>query len=162
MKVYHEILIGGGDFDLAVSRLQHFFALSQLVRYDVVQVIKERSLVAADPLFWERIELGEARNRTILEGLISELGKENFVTLADLRNIPPGYSSKMLHTIAHVIDGFFGIDSFLYNMEEDSHWVSQPCRGRISSTPSSYWLLAMEAEFSGKGADPAGIVSHTP
>ncbi len=162
MKVYHEILIGGGDFDLAASRLQHFFALYQLVRYDAVQVVKEHSLVAKDRLFWERIELGEARNRTILEGLISELGNENFVTLADLKNIPPGYPSKMLHTIAHFIDGFFGIDSFFYNLEEDSHWVSQPCRSRISSAPSSYWLLAMEAEFSGKGADLAGIVRHAP
>ncbi len=160
MKVYHEILIGGGDFDLASSRLLHFFSLYQLVRYDAVQVMKENSLKATDHLFWERIELGVARNRTILEGLISELGKENFVTLAELKNIPPGYSSKMLHTIAHVIDGFFGVDSFFYNLEEDSHWVSPPCRSRVSSAPSSYWLLAMEAEFSGKGADPGGTVRH--
>jgi len=162
MKVYHEILIGGEDFNLAASRLLHFFALSQLVRYDAVQVMKEHSLVATDRVFWERIELGEARNRTILEGLISELGKENFITLADLKDIPPGYSSKMLHTIAHFIDGFFGIDSFFYNLEEDSHWVSQPYRNRISSAPSSYWLLAMEAEFSGKGADLVGTVRHAP
>ena len=53
----------------------------------------------------------------------------------------------MLHVITHLLDGFFGIDSYFYNLVEDSHWVSEELRATIKTSPSRYWLIAVEADF---------------
>ncbi len=52
--------------------------------------------------------------------------------------MPQGYKSKMLHVITHFLDGFFGIDTFFYNLEEDSHWVSEELQKKIAEAPTYY------------------------
>jgi hypothetical protein len=64
-----------------------------------------------------------------------------------LSELPQGFRTKMLHVITHFLDGFFGIDTYFYNLEEDSHWVSEQARRRIREAPSDYRLLSVEAEI---------------
>jgi hypothetical protein len=66
-------------------------------------------------------------------------------SLGDLESLPQGYQSKTLHTLTHLLDGFFGIDSHFYNLIEGSHGVSAGLRGKIDSSPGGYMLLAVRA-----------------
>ncbi|MBS1113124.1 MAG: hypothetical protein H6Q92_887, partial [Nitrospirae bacterium] len=81
----------------------------------------------------------------ILRGLIKELQVEGVMNLDDLNALPQGYKTKMLHVITHFLDGFFGIDTYFYNLVEDSHWVSEEMRRRIAENPSDFWLLSLDA-----------------
>src|SRR4030043_54062 len=67
--------------------------------------------------------------------------------LKDLQELPQGYKSKILHVITHLLDGFFGIDTYFYNLEEDSHWVSEELKEKIKTNPPIFWLLSLEAQI---------------
>jgi hypothetical protein len=45
------------------------------------------------------------------------------------------------------LDGFFGIDTYFFNLEEESHWVSVELQKSMEAAPSAYWLLTIEAGF---------------
>ena len=60
---------------------------------------------------------------------------------ADLNDMGQGYKSKILHTLTHFLDGFFGIDTCFYNLEEDSHWLSDGLAAEIKKYPKKFWLL---------------------
>ena len=55
-----------------------------------------------------------------------------------------GYESKVLHIITHLVDGFFGADTVFYNLEEDSHWLSDKLTDKIKEQPEKFWLLKIE------------------
>jgi hypothetical protein len=142
---YHEILVKAPDIAACKTRMLNFFNHYQLVRYSGIHI--NESIPASDPGFGSRLIEAIDKNRQILHGLITELQKEEVNTLDDLEKLPQGYKSKMLHIITHFLDGFFGIDTYFFNLEEYSHWVSDKMQKTIETTPSDYWLLVVEAEF---------------
>lgn len=141
----HTILVKGRDFQACKARVLDFFQQYQLVRYSQVTILENESLPASDPGFGDRLHGAILENRKILHELIEELQREGIRTLTNLEDIPQGYKTKMLHVITHLVDGFFGIDTFFYNFEDDSHWVTDDCRSKIASAPFLYWLLNVEA-----------------
>jgi hypothetical protein len=142
----HEILVRGEDLEACKRKVLKFFQFYQLVRYSAITIDQRGSIPATDPEFNSRLQEAIRQNRGILSGLIRELQAENVVTLADLERLPQGYKSKMLHIITHFLDGFFGVDTHFFNLEEDSHWVSDELKKTIEAGSSSFWLLAMDAE----------------
>jgi hypothetical protein len=146
-KYQHEILVRGSDFDTCKKKVLHFFEKYQLVRYSYIYILKDESLSAASPDFEGRLQKAILNNRQIVHDLIKELQGEGVITLDDLQELPQGYKSKMLHTVTHFLDGFFGIDTYFYNLEDDSHWVSEELHKKIEASPSGYWLLALEANL---------------
>jgi hypothetical protein len=146
-KYRHIILVKGPDFQACKARILDFFQQYQLVRYSHITVLENDSLPASDPGFGDRLDQAILENRRILHELIGECQREGIRTLHNLEDIPQGYKTKMLHVITHLVDGFFGIDTFFYNFEEDSHWVTDDCRGKIASEPSRHWLLSLEAKI---------------
>jgi len=137
----NDILVAGPDFATCSRKVLNFFAKTGLVKYDVVTVVEAESLPATDPAFWERLGEGEAINRQRLATLIDELEQEGIRTLADLKELRQGYASKLLHTAIHLLDGFIGIDTRLYSIDDDMHWCPDCTREQIRRHPANYWLL---------------------
>jgi|WetSurSiteA1Bulk_404760.scaffolds.fasta_scaffold01188_6 hypothetical protein len=146
-KYHHLILTGGDDFNTCRQKVSYFFDHYQLVRYFHTNILDKECLPASSPGFWDTLEQAIIKNRKILHSLITELQGEGVQTLLDLEGVPQGYQSNMLHVITHLVDGFFGIDSYFYNLIEDSHWVSENLREEIKISPSRYHLIHVEADF---------------
>ena len=146
-KYHHEILVRGSDFEACKKKVLHFFEKYQLVRYSSIHILEKESLSASRSGFDERLRNAIMENRKIINDLIKEFQGEGVSTLDDLKDLPQGYQSKMLHVITHLLDGFFGIDTYFYNLEEDSHWVSEEFWGRIKDMPPHYWIISTEAEI---------------
>ncbi len=144
-KYYHEILSKGSDFEACKKGVLDFFRNYQLVRYSHIAVIEKECLSASNSGFSERLEKSVQKNRAILHELIAEFEMEDIFTLNDLEHLPQGYKTKMLHVITHLLDGFFGIDTYFYNLVEDSHWVSDELLKTMKSIPSHYWIISVEA-----------------
>lgn len=146
-KYQHEILVKGPDFESCRKKVLHFFEKYQLVRYSSIRVIENESVSASGSGFDKRLRKAILKNRKILHDLIKELRGEGFTMLEDLNVLPQGYQSKVLHVITHFLDGFFGIDTYFYNLEDDSHWVSEEFQGKIKASPSHYWIITLEARI---------------
>ena len=136
-----------GDFMSARQHTMNFFAETMLLNYDKVEVVEDKSCSAANSLFWSHIESGISQNKKLVEVYLRELEDAGCRRIADLGNIEPGYPSKVLHILAHLMDGFIGIDSVFYNLPEDSHWLSEALCSKIKAEPDSYWLLQVRASF---------------
>ncbi|MFU8819499.1 MAG: hypothetical protein ACNA74_07245 [Desulfurivibrio sp.] len=143
----HLMLVLAPDPQRAADAVLRFFARTQLVRYDRVEVDQAGSCSAAHPEFQARLEAGLTANRQVLQDILAELKMAGVRSLDDLAQLPQGYQSKLAHTATHLLDGFFGIDSALFNLVEDSHWLSEPLRREIAQSPEDYHLLKIEAEI---------------
>ncbi|HSR36428.1 MAG TPA: hypothetical protein VLL73_04530 [Desulfurivibrionaceae bacterium] len=157
LEITHEVLVVGPDFARSRDYVLRFFAKTPLVRYDTVTVDEAASCPASHPDFWPRVDLGVRRNQEVLAELIGELKESGLRGLDDLRTLPKGYQSKLVHTVAHLVDGFFGIDTVFYNMADDSHGVSPQLRHEIQANPTEYWLLMINAEL--KSREREGLVA---
>lgn len=146
-EYHHEILVKGSDFQACKKKVLLFFEKYQLVRYSDIAILENRSLSAADSGFENRLNEAILKNRQIVNELIEELQSKEITTLNDLKKLPQGYKSKMLHVITHFLDGFFGIDTYFYSLEDDSHWVTEESLEKIKASPSDYWLLSLEAKI---------------
>jgi hypothetical protein len=146
-KYRHEILVRGKDLESCKSKVLRFFRDYQLVRYSSVIILEAESVPSSDPDFTARLQTAQIENRRLLHKLVEELRGEGINLLNDLENMPQGYRTKMLHVITHLLDGFFGIDSYFYNLEEDSHWVSDEMKRKIERSPVDYWLLPLEGRI---------------
>ena len=144
---HHEILVNGPGFEPCKRKVLLFFEKYQLVRYNLLSINESMSVSASNPAFHGRLREAILANHTILDGLIRELREEGVEILDDLNTIPQGYKTKLLHIITHFVDGFFGIDTYFYNLIEDSHWVSDKMWDKILSTPSAFWLLSLDARI---------------
>ena len=151
LHAVHEFLVSGPDIETSRRKTLYFFAHNMLVRYDTVDIVEV--ITAEHPEFWPRIERGEAANRKALAVLLAELRQEGYGQLEDIVRMDQGYQSKIFHTAAHLLDGFFGIDTYLYNLEDDSHWLSGESREKIAKAPHTYWLLKVAAASKGPTAD---------
>ena len=147
----HKILSDGTDFESVCKRVVGFFEKTMLLQYDTVEVNDTLSFSANDPDFWPEVEKGIAANRSVLNENIKELQSVGCHTVQDIASLPLGYPSKVLHIIAHLADGFVGIDSTFFNLQEDSHWLSDSLAQKIKDNPQGYWLLHVEAGFSSPG-----------
>jgi len=143
----HEILVKGSDFESSMAKVLKFFERYQLVRYSQIDIPRDAALAAGDPDFEDRLQKAILKNRGILQTLIEEFQGEGINTLNDLSALSPGYKTKMLHVITHLLDGFFGIDTYFYNLEEDSHWVSDTLSKKMFANSSQYWLLTVGARI---------------
>jgi len=151
--VRHLLLTLAPDFDHASSLVRRFFQRTQLVHYDALEVLREESVSNAQPEFWERLEQGIRANQEVVAALLAELAEAGVRRLDDLTLLPKGYQSKLIHTLAHLLDGFIGIDTVFYNLVDDDHAVSEELRREIRATPGDYWLIEVQATLGGQPHD---------
>lgn len=156
----HWLLCRAADFSAARGQVQKFFARSLLVRYDRLMFAENNAWHAGQPQFWPQIEAGVQANRRLLDGLIADLRGEGCQDFADLITLGEGYQSKLLHLVAHLLDGFIGIDTVFYNLLADSHWLSDKIRLNINANPENHWLLRVEAGFA--SPEDAALVHRLP
>lgn len=153
LEISHDILLAGSNFESCSKRVNHFFDRTILIRYDEVLVLENESISGAEKEFRTRLQEGLAANRQVVGELLENLKDEGFVTLEDIQDLEKGYLSKILHTIAHLHDGFIGIDSRLYNLEEDSHGISPDLQQQIAAAPDNYWILKVKGLIASAGED---------
>jgi len=146
----HKILLHANDFDHARKHVVDYFSKNTLINYDTVTVMAAESLSATQTVFWSEIEKSMAANRKVMEEFAGELKSSNIKSLDDILAVTDGYSCKLVHLIAHFLDGFIGIDTFFYNLGEDSHWVSSAEQEKIRRSPEKYWLIQVQGSFSSR------------
>ncbi len=140
----HRILVSGDSFTACSEQVHKFFALTSLVIYDCIEVKAEQSFSGQDPGFARALARAVADNRKTVESLIADLQKTGLGSLSDLLDIQQGYPSKVLHIIAHFLDGFVGIDSYFYNLPDDSHWLPKETAAAIGQHPEKFWLVHID------------------
>ncbi len=146
----HKILVRGDDFSHAEKRVTGFFAKTTILRYDTLSVSAEESLQATQEAFWDELEAGIAANRKVMAEFAAELKDSKVTTLEEALTLRDAYSCKLIHLIAHFLDGFIGIDSVFYSLSEDSHWLSPAEQKNIETSPQKYWLLQVKGDFSSR------------
>ncbi len=139
----HVILVEGDDSDICRTHVLNFFERTSLVQYDNI-VVEDTILSGNDPDFATELEAGLKKNKITLSRFIDELAATGFNGKSDLIKLGQGYQSKILHIIAHFLDGFIGIDSVFYNLTEDSHWLSDEARKKIKRQPERFRLLFLQ------------------
>ena len=145
LEVPHRILVMGPDLERSSAHALRFLVQTPLVKYDTVRVIAAESCSGLDNRFWPWLEQGIAENRQVLEKLLADLRAAGTKNFQDILRMPQGFQSKIIHTVAHLLDGFFGIDSSFYSLPEDSHWLSDSTRNQIETTPEDFWLIKVVA-----------------
>ncbi len=140
----HKVLLAGDSFNHCSEQVHKFFDLTSLVIYDCIEVIERKSFPGLDAAFFDHIFKAERHNRQMAQGLIDELAKANILKTTDLINVKQGYLSKTLHILSHFLDGFIGIDSYFYNLIDDSHWLPPATAQAIQQHPGHYWLLHID------------------
>jgi hypothetical protein len=157
----HLLLLTGSDPDQAETRVRSFFEKNFLVRYDRIDILSPRTISAAHPEFHSRLEAGIGKNHRAIAAFLTELQSNGYQRLSDLAAMPRGYDSKVLHILTHLLDGFFGIDSGFYNLEEDSHTLSEPFRQRLRRDPAGFWLVEVQGVTeSGNDANRLDLIRH--
>jgi len=139
--ISHYFLARAHTAELAARHVERYLAGNQLISYAEFFVSAEEVLGGVHAQFWETLELGLAANDVFARQMLDHLEEEGVTTLEQLLELKQGYATKILHTLTHLLDGFIGIDSVLYNLVEDSHWVSTELRESIHVTAEEYWLV---------------------
>lgn len=137
----HKMLLTGESFDHCSAQVHKFFDLTSLVIYDCIEAVESQSSSSLDADFFDRIITAEKHNRQMVQDLINELVKAKIRKTEDFLNIEQGYLSKTLHILSHFLDGFIGIDSYFYNLIDDSHWLPPPTAQAIHDKAHHFWLL---------------------
>ena len=140
----HLFLVEGKDHHDCVEKVLHFFNTYQLVQYSEISVMENETLSASTDIFWEKLDEAEAANRETIATLFDELRASGVSSLEDLSTLSQGWKSKTIHTVAHLLDGFFGVDSSFYNLAGESHWVSDQIRNEIRSRRDDFHLLKVK------------------
>lgn len=149
MDSQHIFLTDGADYAVCKSKVEHFLNTNLLVRYTTLYFDDDQRISADQEIpFWETIHWGHEQNRLTIKGFLTELESLGCESLSDLGEMEQGYESKLLHTITHLLDGFFGLDSLFYNLLEDSHWVSARLSEKIKMDPAkAYFLVFVQGSF---------------
>ncbi len=145
LNVQHSFLVTGQNLDACITRLHHFFETTQLVRYDDIQTIREKSCPAQSEKFSLLLDQALQKNRDRLKALLDDLQVEGYTDITSLINLPQGFLSKTLHTIAHMEDGFFGIDAAFFDVDESSLRLTGRRRQLINDHPEECWLVTIKA-----------------
>ena len=141
--VSHYFLVCSQSGKAAGLHVERFLAGNQLISYADFFVRPEEILNGMDDRFWPTLEQGVAANKIFARRMLEHLKKEGLTTLDQLLELKQGYATKVLHTLTHLLDGFIGVDSVLYNLVEDSHQVSEELTEAIHKTPAEYWLVPL-------------------
>jgi len=158
LAIEHDLLVSGTDLEICCEQVRRFFAKSQLVRYDSVEIDREHSLQGSDPRFEEYLNRAIAMNHEILAELHAKLKDEGYVALEDLFHLPQGFQSKILHIMCHLLDGFFGVDSRFFDIDEISNWLTENRRKHLREAPEKCWLIHAKAKsFYGGGFEKKSI-----
>lgn len=145
--IKHSILASGPDQETCEHHVRIFFDKSQLVHYDSIEIDRNGCINAIAPEFEQLITKAVASNRQVLSDLLDKLIKEGYTNLQDILTLPQGFQSKLLHTMSHLLDGFFGIDSKFYDIDEISHWITDSRRKQITESPETCWLIQVRAKL---------------
>lgn len=145
LEISHRILVMGPNLEKSTAHALRFLDRTPLVQYDRVRVIAAESCANTDSRFWPWLEEGVVQNRQVLAKLLGDLRAAGTKDFQDLLSMPQGFQSKIIHTVAHLLDGFFGIDSIFYSLPEDSHWLSDTLRKQIEASPEEFWLIKVVA-----------------
>lgn len=137
----HKMLLTGESFAHCSEQVHKFFDLTSLVIYDCIEAVESQSCSSLDADFLDRIAAAEGHNRQMIQELIEELVQAGFTTTKDLLHMEQGYLSKTIHILSHFLDGFIGIDSYFYNLIDDSHWLSPTTDQAIHDETQHFWLL---------------------
>jgi len=147
----HTLLISGNDLSACTGRALHFLESTQLIHYDHIKIIKEHSCSALSQQFQPLLARALQKNQNRLNSLVAELQAEGFTALSEMVHLPHGYHSKILHTIAHMTDGFFGIDAAFFDLDESSYQLSAQRKLEIKQQPDKCWLLTIQASSTDSG-----------
>jgi hypothetical protein len=137
----HDLLLESSNRKEAELHARYFCEHNDLVRYDSIIIEPDVILCSTDPEFISKLHKGLEGNKKAINGLIEELRSEGALDPQSWSTLQQGYATKLLHTIIHLLDGFFGIDSLLYNLVENSHQVTGAMLNRIKEHPDKYWLV---------------------
>lgn len=137
----HDLLVSGPDRATCEQHIRLFFDKSQLVHYDSLDFDRANSVNGTDPRFEELLNSAIAGNRKVLADLLTKLRQEGCTSLDDLLVMPQGFMSKLLHTMCHLLDGFFGVDSRFFDIDEISHWLTENRKQEIARSPERCWLM---------------------
>ncbi|MBB1078006.1 hypothetical protein HUU62_26770 [Rhodoferax sp. 4810] len=137
----HNMLLVGDSFDHCSEQVHKFFDLTSLVVYDCIEIVESQTFSSQDADFFDRIVAAEEHNRQAVQKLINELIKAKIKKTEDFLNIEQGYLSKTLHIMTHFLDGFIGVDSYFYNLIDDSHWLPPATAQAIHEKSHHFWLL---------------------
>jgi hypothetical protein len=140
----HVVLASGNSCEDARDQVLHFFDSTSLVNYDKILIPDDGEMAGTDTGFNGRLSRGLERNREILAKFMAELEAAQGTSELDFARIPQGYPSKVLHIIAHFLDGFIGIDSAFYNLVDDSHWLPDTTADQIEAEPEKFYLFVLE------------------
>ena len=143
----HTFLLKGEDAAESLERVRRFLSTYELLRYSRVETDGDPPLPATDPGFLGRLDECIAENRRRLRSLLDELRREGIESLEDLGDLSQGHLTNTLHTATHLLDGFFGIDSFFFNLVEGTHEISDALRQKIASDPGQYMLVSVIGTF---------------
>ena len=154
LEISLDVLVAGEDFASCHHRVNRFFERTMLIRFDEVRIDENVSINAAEQVFWQRLEEGISANRKTVSELAANLQQEGYSSLEELQNLEKGYLTKILHTIVHLLDGFIGIDSRFYSLEEDSHTISSELRRQIAADPQQFWILRVVGKIGTDSQDP--------
>lgn len=139
--VSHSFLVRSQSAELSGQHVQRYLDGNQLVRYADLLIRQDDILNAADHDFWLLLEQGLQANTAFTKRMLTHLKEEGITRLDQLLDMNQGYATKVLHTLTHMLDGFIGIDSVLYNLIEDSHRLSTSLAATIRNQPEEFWLV---------------------
>lgn len=140
----HLILVSGEHYEDCRAQIDSFFEKTTLVQYDRISIDNDAVVNGGNEHFSARLKSGLDRNHAVLAKFIDELETIGFEKRSDLPSLKQGYPSKLLHIIAHFLDGFIGIDTAFYNLVDDSHWVSSKTGEQLTSQPEKFWLVPLD------------------
>ena len=146
LNIQHAILVSGTDLPTCENRVRLYFEKSQLVHYDSIEINPGDCFNATDPEFEKLVDKGIAANKLVLADLLAKLKEEGCLSIDNILHLPQGFQSKLLHTMSHILDGFFGIDTKFYDIDEISHWITEKRREEITLSPQTCWLLQVNAQ----------------
>lgn len=137
----HDLLLESSSRETAQQHAHSFLAHNDLVRYDSVTIESSAILSGNDPEFLENIKSGLAANRQAIQKLVDKLYTEGAADPKNWPTLQQGYTTKLLHTVIHLLDGFFGVDSAFYNLIDNSNQVTDTLLNIIKESPGKYWLV---------------------
>jgi hypothetical protein len=140
----HSILVSGEHYEDCKAQIDSFFEKTTLVQYDKISIDNDAIVNGDSEHFSERLKKGLDRNTAVLAKFIDELKTTGFEKRSDLPSLKQGYPSKVLHIIAHFLDGFIGIDTVFYNLIDDSHWISAKTKEQLTNHPEKFWLVPLD------------------
>ncbi len=140
----HSFLVSGEHYEDCKAQIDSFFEKTTLVQYDKISIDNDAIVNGGNEQFSERLKKGLDRNQAVLAKFIDELKTTGFEKRSDLPSLKQGYPSKVLHIIAHFLDGFISIDTAFYNLIDDSHWISAKTKEQLTSHPEKFWLIPLD------------------